>query len=65
MTWDYKVIQGPKERFLNRIITEEELGQFDKQGWELVSAFSTTGGIVGGGTQTSEHIYYIFRRQQQ
>jgi hypothetical protein len=32
MAWEYKVVQGPKERHLNRIITEEELSKFDKQG---------------------------------
>ncbi len=49
MAWDYKVVQGPKERHLNRIIFGEELGKFDKQGWELVTAFTTQGGIVGTG----------------
>jgi hypothetical protein len=62
MAWEYKVVQGPKDRHLNRIITEEELEKFDKQGWELVTAFSTKGGIVGTGTQEHERIYYIFRR---
>ena len=62
MAWEYKVVQGPKERHLNRIITEEELNKFDKQGWELVTAFSTQGGIVGGGSREYEKIYYVFRR---
>ena len=62
MAWEYKVVQGPKDRHLNRIITEEELSKFDKQGWELVTVFSTRGGIVGKGTQEHERIYYIFRR---
>jgi hypothetical protein len=65
MAWEYKVVQGPKERHLNRIITEEELGKFDKEGWELVTAFSTSGGIVGAGTQEHERIYYIFRRAKK
>ena len=43
MAWEYKVVQGPKERYLNRIITEEELNKFAKQEWELVTAFSTQG----------------------
>ena len=62
MAWEYKIVQGPKERQLNRIITEEELGKFDKEGWELVTAFSTKGGSGHEGTQESERIYYIFRR---
>ena len=62
MGWEYKIVQGPKERHLNRIITEEELGKFDEGGWELVTAFSTKGGIVGTGTEEHERIYYIFRR---
>ena len=62
MGWEYKIVQGPKDRHLNKIITEEELGKFDKGGWELVTAFSTKGGIVGTGTQEHERIYYIFRR---
>jgi hypothetical protein len=62
MGWEYKIVQGPKERHLNRIITEEELGKFDKGGWELVTAFSTQGGIVGAGSKEYEKIYYIFRR---
>jgi uncharacterized membrane-anchored protein YhcB (DUF1043 family) len=65
MAWEYKIVQGPKERHLNRIITEEELGRFDKERWELVTAFSTTGGIVGTGTQEYERIYYIFRRAKK
>jgi hypothetical protein len=65
MAWEYKVVQGPKERHLNRIITEEELGRFDKEGWELVTAFSTMGAIVGMGTQEHERIYYIFRRAKK
>ena len=62
MAWEYKVVQGPKERHLNRIITAEELSKFDKKRWELVTAFSTKGGIVGTGTQEYERIFYIFRR---
>ena len=65
MTWEYKVVQGPKDRHLNRIITEEELGKFDKEGWELVTAFSTQGAIVGMGSQGHERIYYIFRRPKK
>ena len=62
MAWEYKVVQGPKERHLSRMITEDELSKFDKAGWELVTAFSTQGGIVGKGTQEYEKIFYIFRR---
>ena len=62
MAWEYKIVQGPKERHLNRIITEDELSKFDKEGWELVTAFATRGGIVGTGTQEHERIFYIFRR---
>jgi len=62
MAWEYKIVQGPKERQFNRIITKEELTKFDKEGWELVTAFSTTKGIVGTGSQDQERIYYIFRR---
>ena len=65
MSWEYKVVQGPKERHLCRVISEEELGKFDKQGWELVTAFSTRGGIVGMGSQEQERIYYIFRRAKK
>jgi hypothetical protein len=65
MAWEYKIVQGPKERHLNRIITEDELARFDKQGWELVSAFATQRGIVGKGSQDNEHIYYIFRRPRK
>ena len=62
MSWEYKVVQGPKERHLSRIISEGELAKFDKQGWELVTAFSTRGGLVGMGSQEQERIFYIFRR---
>ena len=62
MAWEYKVVQGPKERHLNRIITEDELGKFDKEGWELVTVFSTKLGTASTGTQENERIYYIFRR---
>jgi hypothetical protein len=62
MAWEYKIVQGPKERQFNRIITKEELGKFDKEGWELVTAFSTAKGIAGAGSQDQERIYYIFRR---
>jgi hypothetical protein len=65
MTWDYKVVQGPNDRQYNRIITEDELQQFDKQGWELVSAFTTQGGIAGAGAKEQERIFYIFRRAQK
>ncbi len=65
MAWEYKVVQGPKERHLNRIITEEEFSRFDKERWELVTAFSTKGGIVGTGTQEYEKIFYIFRRAKK
>jgi hypothetical protein len=65
MAWEYKVVQGPKERHFNRIITEEELGKFDKEGWELVTAFSTSGVIVGKGTEEHERIYYVFRRAKK
>jgi hypothetical protein len=64
MAWEYKVVQGPKDRHLNRIITGEELAKFDNEGWELVTAFSTSGGIVGSGTQVQERVYYIFRRRK-
>jgi len=62
MAWEYKIIQGPKERQMNRIITEEELGRFDQEGWELVTVFTTQRGIVGKGQQEHEQLYYIFRR---
>jgi hypothetical protein len=62
MAWEYKIVQGPKERNLNRIITEEELAMFDKQKWELVTAFSVQGGTVGKGSGDNSQIYYIFRR---
>ncbi len=65
MTWEYKVVQGPKERHLSRIISEAELDKFDKQGWELVTALTTTGGVVGTGSQEHERIFYIFRRAAQ
>jgi hypothetical protein len=65
MAWEYKIVQGPKERHLNRIITEEELARFDRQGWELVTAFSTQRGIVGKGSGDNELIYYIFRRAKK
>jgi hypothetical protein len=65
MGWEYKIVQGPKERHLNRIITEEELSKFDKERWELVTAFTTKGGIIGTGTQEQERIYYIFRRAKK
>jgi hypothetical protein len=65
MAWEYKVVQGPKERHLNRIISAEELGKFDKQGWELLTAFTTREGIVGTGSKEHERIYYIFRRARK
>ena len=65
MAWEYKVVQGPMDRSLNRIITEDELGKFDKQGWELVTAFSTQGGISGTGPKEHERIFYIFRRARK
>jgi hypothetical protein len=65
MGWEYKIVQGPKERHLNRIITEEELSKFDKERWELVTAFTTKGRIIGTGTQEQERIYYIFRRAKK
>ena len=65
MAWEYKVVQGPRDRYLNRIITEDELNKFDKQGWELVTAFSTQGGISGAGTKEYEKIFYIFRRARK
>ena len=65
MAWEYKVVQGPKERNLNRIITEEELAKFDDGGWELVSALSTKGRSTGTGTLDGERIYYIFRRARK
>ena len=65
MAWEYKVVQGPMDRSLNRIITEAELHKFDEQGWELVTAFSTQGGISGTGTKEYERIYYIFRRAKK
>ena len=65
MAWEYKIVQGPKERQMNRIITEEELAQFDKEGWELVTIFTTQGGIVGKGQQEHEQLYYIFRRAKK
>ena len=65
MAWEYKVVQGPKERNLNRIITEEELAKFDDRGWELVTAFSTQAGSTGTGTRDNERVYYIFRRPNQ
>jgi len=52
MAWEYKIVQGPKERHLSR----------NEQGWELVTVFSTQGGIVGTGTKEYEKIFYIFRR---
>ena len=65
MAWEYKVVQGPMDRSLNRIITEDELHKFDKERWELVTAFSTQGGISGTGTKEYERIYYIFRRARK
>jgi len=65
MGWEYKIVQGPKERHLNRIITEEELGKFDKERWELVTAFTTKGAIIGTSTQEQERVYYIFRRAKK
>ena len=65
MAWEYKIVKGPKERHMNRIITENELARFDKQGWELVTAFTTQRGIVGKGSQEHELIYYIFRRARK
>jgi hypothetical protein len=62
MTWDYKIVQGPVDRQFNRIISEEELQQFDKQGWELVTAFVTQKGITAVGAREFERIFYIFRR---
>jgi hypothetical protein len=62
MAWEYKIVQGPKERNLNRIITEEELGKFDAQGWELLTAFTLRGRQGSTGTQENEGVYYIFRR---
>jgi hypothetical protein len=62
MAWEYKIVQGPKERNLNRIITEEELGKFDAQGWELVTGFSLRGKTGSTSMQESERVYYIFRR---
>ena len=61
MSWEYKIVQGPMDRNLNRIITEDELQKFDKQGWELVTAFSTQGGISGTGIKEYEKIFYVFR----
>ena len=63
MAWEYKVVQGPKERNLNRIITEEELAKFDDGGWDLVTAFSTKERSTD--TQDNERIYYIFRRARK
>ena len=65
MAWEYKIVQGPKDRYLNRMITEDELNKFDNQEWELVTAFSTQGGIVGTGTKELERIFYIFRRAKK
>ena len=65
MAWEYKIVEGPKERYMNRIITEDEFAQFDKEGWELVTTFVTKGGIVGKGSGDNEHIYYIFRRAKK
>ena len=65
MAWEYKVVQGPRDRHMNRIITEEELARFDKQGWELLTAFTTQGEIVGKGARAYEQIYYIFRRAKK
>ncbi len=62
MSWEYKIVQGPKERKLNRIITEAELAMFDKQKWELVTAFSVQGGTTGRGSGEQSQLYYIFRR---
>jgi hypothetical protein len=65
MAWEYKIVQGPKERELNRIITEDELGKFDAQGWELLTVFSLKGGTSSTGKQETERIYYIFRRARK
>ncbi len=65
MAWEYKIVQGPKERELNRIITEDELNRFDAHGWELLTAFSLGGGQGGTGRQESERVYYIFRRARK
>ena len=62
MAWDYKIVQGPKERNLNRIITEEELAKFDSGGWELLTVFSKKGERTASGTQDNERIFYVFRR---
>ncbi len=65
MAWEYKIVQGPKERNLNRIITEEELAKFDAQGWDLLTAFSLKATPGGTGTQDGERVYYIFRRAKK
>jgi len=65
MAWEYKIVQGPKERNLNRIITEEELAKFDAQGWELLTGFSLKGITGSAGMQESERVYYIFRRAKK
>jgi len=65
MSWEYKIVQGPKERNMNRIISAEELARFDEQQWELVTAFSSHGGTTGRVTSDHEQVYYIFRRARK
>ncbi len=62
MSWEYNVVQGQMKGYFNRVITNEELNKFDEQGWELVTAFSTTGGV--NGAEEHEKIFYIFRRNK-
>ena len=65
MSWEYKIVQGPKERNMNRIISEEELAMFDNQQWELVTAFSSHNSTTGKFSSDREQIYYIFRRARK
>lgn len=59
MGWNYKVVQGPMKGYFNRVINEDELESYDKEGWELVTAFTTQGGFNGAAEH--EKIFYIFR----
>ena len=65
MSWEYKIVQGPKERNMNRIITEHELAMFDKQQWELVTGFTAHNSATGRMSAEHEQVYYIFRRSKK
>lgn len=59
--WEYKTVQSGRKGYYNVIMhDEEELNELSRTGWELVTAFSTTGGRSGD--EEKEKIFYIFKK---